>query len=137
VHTRVSEADRGASLIGRNTTRKVGRTGPLPEVPSPGRGTGEAVTRPVAVIRRIHRSSDCIVWRPQRRPRTEAWTRRRDGSLGDLTSPGPLRALGGVTITVGLITDGGDFLESAPGPSGGTGGVPTATLTEWACRRDH
>jgi len=31
------------------------------------------------------------VWRPRRRPRTEAWARRRDITRGDLTSPGPLQ----------------------------------------------
>ena len=71
----------------------VGQTGARsPEVPSPGRGNGEAAERGVALptggdhaVPRSARRSPLtrMVWRPWRRPRTEARTWRRDGHSRD------------------------------------------------------
>src|SRR5215471_5268421 len=57
-------------------------------------GAGEAVTRPVATnhayLDRLTVPSDSIVWRPRRRPRTEARARRRDDHSGRLDITGPI-----------------------------------------------
>src|SRR5262249_11109459 len=55
------------------------------EVPTPGRWTGQAALRPVAIRPRLRRlaglsSSNPIRWRPPRRPRTEARPRRKANS---------------------------------------------------------
>jgi len=63
----------------------------LPEVPSPGRWSWWSRYTPSgrhptnhAYLDRLTVPSDSIVWRPRRRPRTEAWTRRRDDHSGRL-----------------------------------------------------
>ena len=99
-------AGRGVTQRGRRERQAgdeigAGLTGSRsPEVPSPGRGNGEAAENGVALPRggdhAITRSA-CrspltrMMWRPWRRPRTEARTWRRDDHSGDLTPTGPLR----------------------------------------------
>jgi hypothetical protein len=69
----------------------------LIEVPSPGRWSrrsrGMAGTPACDSAKQIGSShpSDGMMWRPQRRPRTEARHRRRDEVIRGLTPSGPLR----------------------------------------------
>lgn len=46
-----------------------------------------------------------MVWRPQGRPRTEAWDRRRECHSGDLTPNGPLRKYHIAVDTLGLLVN--------------------------------
>src|SRR5262252_5303033 len=90
-----SEADRSAGLIKEEYETQAGRT-EAPTARSPVAGTVELV-KPLhrhptnhAYLDRLTVPSDSIVWRPRRRPRTEARARRRDDHSGRLDITGPI-----------------------------------------------
>ena len=106
-------------LTGEESEFGAGRVGPAP-LGSRRRdaGTGKAADPGVASPRRRPRAprsarrlpSDRMVWRPWRRPRTEARARRQDDHSRGLTPDGPLRK-------PGLFTGMGDVRCGASSPA--------------------